>query len=56
MLKDGKKVMLNTGDTFTLTVDQIVGDDKKVSISYQGLVEDVDTGKYNSDRRRTDRP
>ncbi len=43
-LKDGKKVMLNTGDTFTLTVDQIVGDDKKVSISYPGLVEDVDTG------------
>ena len=36
--------MLNTGDTFTLTVDQIVGDDKKVSISYPGLVEDVDTG------------
>lgn len=43
-LKDGKKVMLNTGATFTLTVDQIVGDDKKVSISYPGLVEDVDTG------------
>ena len=42
--------------SFTLTVDEIVGDDKKVSISYPGLVEDVDTGKYNSDRRRTDRP
>ena len=43
-LKDGKKVVLNTGDTFTLTVEQIVGDNKKVSISYPGLVEDVDTG------------
>ena len=32
-LKDGKKVVLNTGDTFTLTVEQIVGDNKKVSIS-----------------------
>ena len=36
--------MLNTGDTFTLTVEEIVGDNKKVSISYPGLVEDVDTG------------
>ena len=43
-LRDGKKVMLNTGDTFTLTVEEIVGDNKKVSISYPGLVEDVDTG------------
>lgn len=45
VLKDGKKVMLETGASFTLTVDQIVGDDKKVSISYEGLVEDIDPGK-----------
>ena len=43
-LKGGKKVMLNTGDTFTLTVENIEGDEKRVSISYTGLVEDVDTG------------
>lgn len=43
-LKDGKKVMLNTGDTFTLTTEQVVGDEKKVSITYAGLVEDVDAG------------
>ena len=43
-LKDGKKVMLETGATFTLTVDDIEGDDKKVSISYEGLVEDIDRG------------
>ena len=45
LLKDGKKVMLQTGATFTLTTEDIVGDDKKVSISYTGLVEDVDAGK-----------
>ena len=43
-LKDGKKVMLETGTTFTLTVDDIEGDDKKVSISYEGLVQDIDRG------------
>ena len=43
-LKDGKKVMLEAGATFTLTVDDIEGDDKKVSISYEGLVQDIDRG------------
>lgn len=43
-LKDGKKVMLETGATFILTVDDIEGDDKKVSISYEGLVQDIDRG------------
>ena len=43
-LKDGKKVMLEPGATITLTVDDIEGDDKKVSISYEGLVEDIDRG------------
>ncbi len=45
LLKDGKKVMLETGKQFTLTVDEIVGDADKVSISYAGLVHDIDTGK-----------
>ena len=43
-LKDGKKVMLETGATFVLTTEQIVGDEKKVSITYEGLVQDVDRG------------
>ena len=43
-LKDGKKVMLETGATFILTTEQIVGDGKKVSITYEGLVQDVDRG------------
>lgn len=41
-LKDGKKIMLETGKTFTLTIDDIEGDSEKVSISYAGLVQDVD--------------
>ena len=45
VLKDGKKVMLETGKQFTLTVDEIVGDVNKVSISYEGLVHDIDLGK-----------
>ena len=45
LLKDGKKVMLETGKTFVLTTEEIVGDETKVSISYSGLVDDVDRGK-----------
>ena len=45
VLKDGKKVQLETGSTFTLTIDEIEGSNKKVSITYRGPVEDVDKGK-----------
>lgn len=45
VLKDGKKVTLKTGDSFTLTTEDVEGDEKKVSITYAGLVEDVDKGK-----------
>lgn len=45
LLKDGKKVMLETGKTFVLTTEEIAGDETKVSISYSGLVDDVDKGK-----------
>ena len=44
LLKDGKKVNLEAGNKFVLTMDEIVGDDSKVSISYKGLVEDVKAG------------
>ncbi len=43
-LKDGKKVELKEGDTFVLTMDEVAGDDKKVSITYEGLVDDVQPG------------
>ena len=45
VLKDGKKITLETGAQFTLTVDEIVGDQDRVSITYDGLVQDVDPGK-----------
>ena len=44
LLKDGKKVQLQTGDKFTLTTEVTAGDEKGVSISYPGLVDDVSVG------------
>ena len=43
-LKDGKKVILENGASFTLTTEEIIGDATKVSITYTGLPEDVDKG------------
>lgn len=45
VLKDGKKVMLETGSTLTLTAEDIEGDAQRVSITYSGLADDVDRGK-----------
>lgn len=45
LLKDGKKVQLEAGQAFTLTTKQIVGDATCVSITYEGLAEDVELGK-----------
>ena len=45
VLKDGKKITLKEGETFTLTTEDIVGDNKRVSITYKGLAEDVSEGK-----------
>lgn len=42
LLKDGKKVMLEAGNDIILTTEQIEGDAQKVSISYEGLVDDVE--------------
>ncbi len=44
LLKDGKKVTLQEGNTFVLTMEDIVGADTKVSLSYKGLAEDVQQG------------
>ncbi len=44
MLKGGKKVILENGASFTLTTDEVEGDETKVSITYAGLPEDVDRG------------
>lgn len=45
VLKDGKKVKLEAGAMITLTPENIPGDAGKVSITYDGLAEDVDRGK-----------
>ncbi len=45
VLKDGKKVLLETGSMLTLTAEDIVGDAQRVSITYGGLADDVDRGK-----------
>ena len=44
-LKDGKKVFLEEGAHFILTSEQVEGTEEKVSITYEGLEEDVDIGK-----------
>lgn len=38
------KVMLEKGQTFTLTTRELMGDEKIVSITYKGLIDDVGVG------------
>jgi pyruvate kinase len=42
--KDGKKIHLKEGQTFTLTSREVEGDEKQVSISYPNLIYDIDAG------------
>ena len=44
VLKDGKKVTLKEGDLYTLTTEEIVGDETRGYINYAGLAEDVKPG------------
>ena len=44
VLKDGKKVSLKEGQTFTLTTREIIGDETITHINYSGLNEDVAAG------------
>ena len=44
VLKDGKKVALKEGQTFTLTTREVVGDETTCYINYNGLNEDVTAG------------
>ena len=43
-LKDGKKVMLKEGNAFTLSIEEKIGDETGVSITYAGLIDDVVVG------------
>ena len=38
------KINLNDGDTFTFTTDDIVGNEERVSVSYKGLINDLEVG------------
>ena len=44
LLQGGQKVELVEGEDFVLTTEEIEGDNKRVSITYEGLVEDVQVG------------
>lgn len=44
LLKDGRKVTLREGDTFTLTTRDVVGDNAVGHINYSGLNDDVAPG------------
>ncbi|MBR2885605.1 MAG: pyruvate kinase, partial [Clostridia bacterium] len=41
--KDGK-ILLNDGDSFTFTTEDIVGDETKVGVNYKGLITDLCKG------------
>lgn len=42
---EGGKVYLEAGQTFILTIDEVMGTDKRASISYKNLKNDVEVGK-----------
>lgn len=45
-LFQNKRVELTKGQTFTLTTDEIMGDQNRVSVSFKGLPEDVNPGHH----------
>lgn len=44
LLKDEKKINLNEGDLYTFTSEEIIGDEKRGHITYDGLAEDLKVG------------
>lgn len=44
ILKDGQKVILKEGESYTLTTEDIIGDERKGHITYEGLAQDVAAG------------
>ncbi len=44
VLKDGKKVTLKEGNTYILTTEDIIGDETRGHITYEGLAQDVTGG------------
>lgn len=40
----GGKIQLHAGDTFSFTIDEVEGDESRVSVNYKGLVNDLKVG------------
>ena len=38
------KILLKDGDEFIFTVEDVIGDEKKVSVNYKGLINDLEVG------------
>lgn len=43
-LKDAQKVILKDGDTYILTIEDIIGDNTIGHINYAGIIEDIEVG------------
>lgn len=41
---ENHKIILKDGDTFTFTVDDVEGNDKRVSVSYKDLIKEINVG------------
>lgn len=41
---ENHSILLNDGDTFTLTTDEIIGNQEKVSVSYSNLINELESG------------
>ena len=41
---ENKKITLNDGDTFTFTIDDVVGNEERVSVNYDHLTDDLAAG------------
>ncbi len=41
---ENSNIFLNDGDTFTFTTDEVVGNQSRVSVSYKGLINDLNEG------------
>lgn len=50
---ENHKIVLKDGDTFTFTVDDVEGNDKRVSVSYKDLIKEINVGDTNSCKQWT---
>ena len=41
---ENNKIMLKDGDVFTFTTDEVIGNEERVSVSYKGMINDLEIG------------